>query len=206
MKPYKVISTWDQVGMIEMVPNSTTISDIHSEFGGKTGALNRETILKYLKKHNNSSEKLKGAQDNFIRSCAGYCVATFIMGVGDRHNGNIMVAESGHFFHIDFGHFLGNFKSKFGFKRERTFFVYSREMDYVINYKNKENFDTFQEYCCTAYNILRNHGNIIIELFLMMLSAGMPELTKVEDIHYLKDRMEFELTSKEAENMFKDEI
>jgi phosphatidylinositol-4,5-bisphosphate 3-kinase len=50
-----------------------------------------------------------------------------------------MVAESGHLFHIDFGHFLGNFKSKFGFKRERTFFVYSREMDYVINYNSEEN-------------------------------------------------------------------
>ena len=40
----------------------------------------------------------------------------------------------------------------------------------------------------------------------MMLSAGMPELTKKEDIHYLKDRLEFELTMNEAEEMFKNEI
>lgn len=206
MKNYKVISSWDQVGMIEMVSNSATISSIQNEFGGAAGALNKETVIKFLRKHNPSKEAMAIAQENFLRSCAGYCVATFVIGVGDRHNDNVMVAESGHFFHIDFGHILGNFKSKFGIKRERTFFVFSRDFANVINYNNRENFKRFEDLCAEAYNIVRQHGNELIELFMMMLSAGMPELTKVTDIQYLKDRINFNFTPKEAANHFKEEI
>ena len=35
------------------------------------------------------------AIDAFTRSCAGYCVATFVMGIGDRHSENIMVTQEG---------------------------------------------------------------------------------------------------------------
>ena len=41
-------------------------------------------------------------------------------------------------FHIDFGHFLGNFKSKFGLKRERAPFVLTSHFVYVITKGGKD--------------------------------------------------------------------
>jgi len=43
--------------------------------------------------------------------------------------------------------------------------------------KKSPDFIEFEWLCCEAYNILRLEGHKLINLFLIMLSAGMPELS-----------------------------
>lgn len=45
---------------------------------------------------------------------------------------------------------------------------------------------SFRQHCEDAYLILRRNGNLFITLFALMLTAGLPELTSVKDIQYLK--------------------
>jgi hypothetical protein len=154
-------------------------------------------------------EHYERAVENFVRSCAGYCVASYVLGIGDRHNGNIMVTQGGHLFHIDFGHFLGNFKSKFGINRERAKFVFTLEMAYVMggkNFRNHALFGNFKDLCSKAFLTLRKHATLLENLFVLMVSAGMPELMVRGDITYLRDRLLLDMTDSEADTELQKEI
>lgn len=69
---------------------------------------------------------------------------------------------------IDFGHFLGNIKRKFGIKRERAPFVLTPDFVHVMGGKNGEHFKQFIELCAHAYTILRRHSTLFINLFAMV--------------------------------------
>ena len=60
-------------------------------------------------------------------------------------------------------------------------------MAYVMNGTQSEQFKTFKELCCKAYNILRRNSHVFINLLAMMLSTGIPELRSERDLNYLRE-------------------
>lgn len=154
----------------------------------------RGSLLAWLKDHNHTETALNKAIEEFTLSCAGYCVATYVLGIADRHSDNIMVKKTGQLFHVDFGHILGHFKEKFGFRRERVPFVLTNDFVHVINKGQTKKghaaeFQRFQNYCEQAFLVLRQHGGLILSLFAMMISTGLPELSSEKDLNYLRDTL-----------------
>ncbi|XP_004596123.2 phosphatidylinositol 4,5-bisphosphate 3-kinase catalytic subunit delta isoform [Ochotona princeps] len=207
MTPYGCLPTGDRTGLIEVVLHSDTIANIQLNKSNMaaTAAFNKDALLNWLKSKN-PGEALDRAIEEFTLSCAGYCVATYVLGIGDRHSDNIMIRESGQLFHVDFGHFLGNFKTKFGINRERVPFILTYDFVHVIQQgktNNSEKFERFRGYCEKAYTILRRHGLLFLHLFALMRAAGLPELSCSKDIQYLKDSLALGKTEEEALKQFR---
>ena len=199
--PYKVCPTELKAGFIECLVG-IELDKLQAQ-DGVAGVLDRELIVKYLRKTGKQSSSLETDTKfkNFVDSLAGYCVATCVIGIGDRHPGNIMIKENGIFFHIDFGHILGNFKSKFFIKRERTPFLLTPMMANVYSTIGSEEY--FKTACVKAYNILRHNAQRLINMFIIMSTAGMPELCSMGDVRYAKRMLKLDMPNDEdAGNYF----
>ncbi|KAL7754000.1 Phosphatidylinositol 4,5-bisphosphate 3-kinase catalytic subunit alpha isoform [Sorochytrium milnesiophthora] len=203
MTLYRCICTGKDMGFIEVVLESATVCSIQLAHGGSTAAFKEDPLEKWLRQHNPSEEEFARAVETFTLSCAGYCVATYCLGIGDRHNDNIMCSKQGKLFHIDFGHFLGNTKRKFGIKRERAPFVLTPDFVCVICKGDQSKFDRFVGYCIKAYLVVRRHADVFISLFMLMLSTGIPELQNVSDLQYLRDAFCLGVSEEEAADEFR---
>jgi phosphatidylinositol-4,5-bisphosphate 3-kinase len=56
--------------------------------------------------------------------------------------------------------------------------------------------------CGDAYLALHDHANLLITLFTMMLSTGIPELQSMADIGYLRQTLQVEKSRTEALRYF----
>jgi phosphatidylinositol-4,5-bisphosphate 3-kinase len=194
----------DNFGIIEVVPHANTTSNINIELGGVRAVYSKDTLVKWLKKHNPTEQQYRRCVQNFILSCAGYTVITFVLGLADRHNDNIMLTKDGHLFHIDFGHFLGHYRKLMG-----TIYADKADLVFIDQYYaiiGKENYSYFVDLCCKAYNIIRKHANFFLILFSLMLASGLPELTRIEDVAFLKERLQIQLTDSAAADYFEEKL
>ncbi|XP_068605151.1 phosphatidylinositol 4,5-bisphosphate 3-kinase catalytic subunit gamma isoform [Brachionichthys hirsutus] len=207
--PYGCIATGHNVGMIEIVRNAVTIAQIQKAHGGSIRAFRNDALSEWLHSKSDHQERFSKILEKFVKSCAGYCVATYVLGIGDRHNDNIMITDEGNLLHIDFGHILGNTKHFCGVNRERAPFVLTPDFLFVMGRVNKSyslNFKHFKDTCTQAYLSLRTHSRLLVTLFSLMLLTGIPELSAAEDMKYLRVALQESHSEEAAKEHFLQQI
>ena len=100
-------------------------------------------------------------------SCAGYCVLTYFLGIGDRHLENIMLDKTGKMLHIDFGYILGKDP-----KPLPPPFKLSAEMVEGMGGNNSHYFVFFKKKCVDTFIHLRKYAKFIVNLFHLMLDSS----------------------------------
>ena len=116
---YNILVFSSEDGIMEFVPDSLTVQDVFEKYNNDMTSYLTEisnTRSKALGDTNpwmvsSTSKKLSGIRkdifDNYMESCASYCVITYLLGIGDRHLENILIDKEGKLFHIDFGYTMG---------------------------------------------------------------------------------------------------
>jgi Phosphatidylinositol 3- and 4-kinase/Phosphoinositide 3-kinase family, accessory domain (PIK domain) len=104
LTPYSVIAMSPTSGLVEFVDGSMPITQILAAHNGSV-----MQFFQAVSPHKGAKYNVRpSTMSTYLRSCAGYCVITYLLGVGDRHLDNILLrGATGHFFHIDFGFTFG---------------------------------------------------------------------------------------------------
>ncbi|KAK3601062.1 hypothetical protein CHS0354_029288 [Potamilus streckersoni] len=189
LTPYKVLATSSKHGFVQFIQSSAVAEVLESE----------GSIQNYFRKHAPSENSPYGispeVMDNYIKSCAGYCVVTYLLGVGDRHLDNLLLTKTGKLFHIDFGYILGRDP-----KPLPPPMKLSKEMVEAMGGTTSEHFKDFRTHCYTAFLAIRRSANLILNLFSLMVDANIPDIALEPDktVKKLQDKFVLHLSDEEA--------
>ena len=164
---YAILPLDEKCGFVEIVSNAQTVYHIHEKM--------KFSIQNYIIEYN-GDESMEVLRDRFVKSCAGYCVISYLLGLGDRHLDNIMITEDGFLFHIDYGFILGYdpkiiTKNAFGGSDIRL----TGDMIDMMGGAESKHYKRFKELCNQCYNCLRQHSNLFY-ILLSMLTNYKPDI------------------------------
>ncbi|CAN8064109.1 unnamed protein product [Agarophyton chilense] len=196
LRPYEIISTSGDCGLIETVTDAKSIDSI------KKYSRNVTTLQDYFVGvfGGRGSQRHKRAVRNFVHSMAGYSVVQYLMNIKDRHNGNLMIDADGHIVHIDFGFLLSNSPGG-NMEFEKAPFKLTEEMVQVMGGSNSGAFKLYRKLCIHGYLEACRYVNKILLMVDTMYpgNESMPCFLQGREyvLANLRDRLGFELSRKD---------
>lgn len=173
---YNILPISTKYGYIEFVPDSKTLYYIKEEL--------KFSIQNWVIE-NNPDIDIHTIRENICRSCAAYCIITYVLGIGDRHLDNIMITKEGKLFHIDFGYILGRDPKIMSPEIRLT-----PEMIDAMGGIHSKYYLKFKKYSNIAFNCVRRHSNVfyILLLDIMNLYPKPTNITKEYIRNYIFSR------------------
>ena len=157
---YRVIPITSKGGYVEIVKDAETLYHINEKMNF--------SIQNYLM-NNNTKNTVQEIREKFTKSTAAFCVITYLLGIGDRHLDNIMLTKDGILFHIDFGFIVG-----FDPKPLAPNMRITPDMVDAIGGISSDNYQNFKNICTKAFNCLRRHTDIFMDMLLLLPNATPP--------------------------------
>ncbi|KAL7423928.1 Phosphatidylinositol (PI) 3-kinase [Cryptotrichosporon argae] len=195
LSPYSVLATGAHEGMIQFVP-SLSLAAIVAQHG---------SVHAYLRARHADESALgsygidPAVMDTYVRSCAGYAVLTYVLGVGDRHLDNLMLSPDGRFFHVDFGYILGRDPKPYPPPVK-----VAKEMVDAMGGTGSAHYARFQSFCFTAFIGLRKNANLILNLVGLMVDAGIQDIQLEPDkaVWKVQEKFMLDLSEEDAIKQF----
>jgi len=168
---YYIEATGPDTGLIQTITASSDLDALKRD--DKYTSLRQLFIERYGEP---SSEGFKKAQDNFARSLAAYSAVMWILQLRDRHNGNLMLDDEGHYFHIDFGFCLGHSTGKgIGGLVECSHFKLTEEYIEVLDGRKSEVFERYCQGCVAAMRASYENARTITSMVeIVGTRSGFP--------------------------------
>jgi phosphatidylinositol 4-kinase len=172
LKTYRILSTGSSTGLLELLTDATSLDALKKSEGyPKKGGLRAYFEMVYGGPY---SESFKAAQSNFAQSLAAYGIVSYLLGLKDRHNGNIMIDTRGHLINIDFGFAMG-MRPGHEFSFERAPFKFTKEYVQVLGGVDSDCYKEFERLFVAGFEEARKHSQIALGLVeIMMYKSNYP--------------------------------